>query len=182
MNPPYGPALERWLTKLADHGTGTALVFARTETRAFFRAVWERADALLFLEGRQHFHHADGTRSIENSGGPSVLIAYGAHDAERLLDSGIEGAVVGLRRPVLLHLAFRGGPAHERKAWTEVVTDVIRSLGGTASLRALYDALEAHPNARSNPNWKAKVRQTCARARLRKVGSGTYALDTAIAA
>lgn len=70
------------MARLANHGSGTALVFARTETRWFVQTVWRRASALLFLEGRLTFHHGDGTASKvgHNSGGPSVLVAYGDAD------------------------------------------------------------------------------------------------------
>lgn len=95
LNPPYGPQLGRWLAKLADHGDGIALVFARTETRAFFDAVWGRASGLLFLRGRLHFCRPDGTRAAGNAGGPSVLIAYGRENAAALRLSGIDGAYVG---------------------------------------------------------------------------------------
>ena len=84
LNPPYGMEAWRWLDRLADHGTGTALVFARTETVGFVRAVWGRASAVLFIHGRLHFHRPDGTRAPANSGAPSALIAYGADDTERL--------------------------------------------------------------------------------------------------
>lgn len=39
-NPPYGQQTGVWLERLADHGSGTALIFARTETEAWFRHVW----------------------------------------------------------------------------------------------------------------------------------------------
>jgi hypothetical protein len=96
LNPPYGPQTERWLRRLADHGQGTALIFARTETRMFFESVWARATALLFLEGRLHFYTVAGERAPHNAGGPSVLIAYGAADAERLATAGLAGKVVRL--------------------------------------------------------------------------------------
>lgn len=35
-NPPYGRHTGAWLNKLADHGNGLALIFARTETAMFF--------------------------------------------------------------------------------------------------------------------------------------------------
>jgi len=54
-NPPYGLTASKWLSKLADHGNGIALIFARTETRMFFDHVWNKADALLFIEGRLFF-------------------------------------------------------------------------------------------------------------------------------
>jgi hypothetical protein len=82
---------------MSNWGIGTALIFARTETDMFFRYVWEQATALLFLRGRIHFHHPDGVRAKANSGGPSVLIAYGETDAEKLAESGIVGQFVRLR-------------------------------------------------------------------------------------
>lgn len=99
VNPPYGPQSEPWLEKLADHGTGTALVFARTETRWFVEQVWAKADAILFLYGRLHFHKPNGDRAKGNSGGPSCLVAYGWDDMRHLADSGLRGAfVTGWRR------------------------------------------------------------------------------------
>lgn len=93
LNPPYSREAVVWLERLADHGTGTALVFARTETSWFVEQVWKRASLLLFLAGRVHFHHADGTRAPANSGAPSVLAAYGDHDAELLAAADIPGAL-----------------------------------------------------------------------------------------
>ncbi|SDT85680.1 DNA N-6-adenine-methyltransferase [Gordonia westfalica] len=92
-NPPYSNVW-RWLDRLANHGTGTALIFARTETAGFQAQVWRRATAVLFLEGRLTFHHRDGSKAAANSGAPSCLVAYGTDDAGRLLDSGLPGAFV----------------------------------------------------------------------------------------
>lgn len=94
LNPPYGAHTAAWLAKLADHGNGIALVFARTETSMFSEHVWPAASALLFLRGRPHFHHADGARARGNSGGPMVLVAYGAENAEALDRSGLAGWLV----------------------------------------------------------------------------------------
>lgn len=98
MNPPYGgPSIVGpWLRRMADHGRGTALIFARTETELFFETVWNRATALLFMRGRLHFHHVDGKRAAHNAGAPSVLIAYGDDDAARLAACGIEGKFIRL--------------------------------------------------------------------------------------
>lgn len=98
MNPPYGAQAATWLGRLAKHNEGTALVFARTETRMFFDWVWPYASALLFIEGRLHFHRADGTRAKANSGAPSVLIAYGDRSARKLINSSVPGARVDLRK------------------------------------------------------------------------------------
>jgi hypothetical protein len=94
LNPPYS-RMERWLARLADHGHGTALIFARTETRVFHAQVWRRATALLFLEGRLSFHYANGRRA-SSAGAPSVLIAYGQADADVLASRPLAGAYVHL--------------------------------------------------------------------------------------
>ena len=98
-NPPYGREVAHWLRAMALHGNGIALTFARTETRAFFEHVWPVATALLFLQGRLTFCRPDGAwpRKGANSGGPSVLIAYGARAADRLHASCELGAYVELR-------------------------------------------------------------------------------------
>jgi len=90
VNPPYDN-VGAWLARLADHGDGIALVFARTETAWFVDQVWNRADAVRFLHGRLHFHYPDGRRSDMNAGAPSVLVAYGLGNARILRDSTIPG-------------------------------------------------------------------------------------------
>lgn len=94
LNPPYGNAVWKWLDKLATHGYGTALTFARTETAGFVEQVWGKATALLFLHGRLHFHRPDDTRAEANAGAPSVLVAYGEYDAYRLRIAPLDGSYV----------------------------------------------------------------------------------------
>lgn len=96
-NPPYGLEAARWLERLAEHGNGTALIFARTETEMFFDWVWQRATAVLFLYGRLHFHHVDGKRAKANAGAPSVLVAYGDANARAIHTSLIPGQFVPLK-------------------------------------------------------------------------------------
>ena len=93
VNPPFGPDAEKWLLRLADHGNGIGLVPARTETRWFVKTIWSRADAVLFLHGRPHFHHADGTRGRANSGAPIVLAAFGGEAVARLSSCGLPGTL-----------------------------------------------------------------------------------------
>ena len=93
LNPPYSQVWD-WMAALADHGRGTALTFARTETEGFVRQVWDRATAVMFLHGRLFFHKPDGSRAKGNSGGPSCLVAYGDDDAKRLRESGLSGSIV----------------------------------------------------------------------------------------
>lgn len=98
LNPPYGRETGDWLDRLADHGNGIALIFARTETDMFFRHVWERADAVLFLRGRLHFHHVDGRRAAANAGAPSCLVAYGERNVAALAGCGLAGQLIRLGR------------------------------------------------------------------------------------
>ena len=92
-NPPFGSQTAAWLRRMAEHGDGIALAFARTETRMFAEHVWPKASAVLFLAGRPHFHHPDGSRARGNSGGPICLIAYGARNTLALRSSGLAGAI-----------------------------------------------------------------------------------------
>ena len=96
LNPPYSQA-GKWLARLAEHNHGTALVFARTETRLWFDHIWPKATGILFLKGRLHFHYANGKRATANSGAPSVLVSYGDRDAAALAVEPLAGHFVRLR-------------------------------------------------------------------------------------
>lgn len=79
LNPPYGKHTYTWLNKLAEHGYGIALVFARTETKGFHEAVWKKADSVFFFKGRLKFRTVTGNiRSTANA--PSCLISYSPAD------------------------------------------------------------------------------------------------------
>lgn len=87
-NPPYGVGTGRWLERLADHGDGVALVFARTDTRWFHAAVpW--ATAVCFIAGRLRFIPGDGRGGRDTAGAPSALIAYGLPCGLALAESGL---------------------------------------------------------------------------------------------
>lgn len=162
MNPPYtNGIIGRWLEKLAAHGRGTTIIFARTETDAFFRHVWERASALLFLRGRLNFHYPDGTRAKANSGAPTVLCAYGMQDADILAFCGLNGQFVPLRFP----RSVLGAALAEDETWHAAVVRVIHSARGPVNLADLYRALADHPKTRRNPHWQAKLRQVLQRGR-----------------
>lgn len=96
LNPPYAGEMPKWIARLADYGRGTSLLFARTETDAWFDSIWDRATALLFLRGRLTFCHVNGKPADYNAGGPSVLIAYGEDDAARLKVCGLRGRYIPL--------------------------------------------------------------------------------------
>ena len=88
-NPPFGREAVKWLRRMAQHGNGIALIPARTETAMFYEAVWDSADAVLFIKGRPHFHFVTGERAPFNSGAPICLVAYGQSNVQSLLDSGL---------------------------------------------------------------------------------------------
>lgn len=94
-NPPYGNQAALWLEKCALHGNAIALTFARTETNMFFRCVWNKADAVLFIKGRLKFYHVTGEQG-GTAGSPSVLIAYGKENVKALELSGIKGKLITL--------------------------------------------------------------------------------------
>ncbi|TIT32634.1 MAG: adenine methyltransferase [Mesorhizobium sp.] len=94
LNPPYGDQTFNWLAKLAAHRNGIALVFARTETKGFHREVWQKADALLFFEGRLKFFHVTGEAGGA-ANAPSVLVAYGEENAAALKSACERGLLRG---------------------------------------------------------------------------------------
>ena len=94
LNPPYGREVDAWLSKMAHHGDGIALTFARTETAFWHDSIWPAAAAILFLRGRLHFHDIEGIRAGANAGAPSALIAYGQRNVESLRRSGIKGKLI----------------------------------------------------------------------------------------
>lgn len=97
LNPPYGAEARRWMDKLAEHGDGVALIFARVDTAMFHDQVWSRADGVLFLRGRITFCDARGKPAKTNGGAPSCLVAYGAKNAALLASGAIDGHWVPLR-------------------------------------------------------------------------------------
>ncbi len=119
-NPPYGTQTGIWLRKLREHGTGTALIFARTETEMFFEHIWRAPEAtgILFLEGRLHFYNVKGERAKGNAGGPSCLIAYGSADSDILQNSGLPGQFI----PLTLCQKQPSQPAAETTLFTHRTT------------------------------------------------------------
>lgn len=95
LNPPYGNETESWLRKLAHHGDGVALIFARTDTTTWQRWIFPYASAVFFIKGRLRFYNVDGTQSGP-AGAPSAIIAYGSHNAEMVQRCGLVGAFITL--------------------------------------------------------------------------------------
>lgn len=106
MNPPYGMDTPKWFKRLALHGFGIGLVFARTDTRWFHEFV-PLADAICFIQGRVQFVKAaeaeryarGGYDPKGGCGAASMLVAFGKKNAEALF-----GANLGLAVPIITHL------------------------------------------------------------------------------
>lgn len=93
-NPPYGRETFLWLAKLADHGKGTALIFARTETIGFHEQVWGKADAVFFFKGRLKFCKVTGL-SGGTANAPSCLVSYSKEDTRAILAAEARGLLKG---------------------------------------------------------------------------------------
>ncbi len=93
LNPPYGDETFLWMEKLAAHGHGLALIFARTETIGFHAQIWKRDHAVFFFLGRINFFHVDGTES-DRANAPSCIVSYSPADTESIQKSGLRGHLV----------------------------------------------------------------------------------------
>lgn len=96
LNPPYARESGRWVAKLAEHGDGVALVFARTDT-VWWQSAIAHAAAVCFIAGRVNFvpsdpafRSANGARhGSSNAGAPSCLLAYGEECAAAVRRCGL---------------------------------------------------------------------------------------------
>lgn len=175
LNPPYTPGvIGRWLARMAEHNHGTALIFARTETEAFFRHVWERASGLLFMRGRVNFLQPDGTPALRedgtpaDAGVPNVLCAYGFRDLDVLAGCGIDGQFVPLQFPRGIVVAAIDA------TWHALLGDFLAQRG-PVRLDDLYRAFEGHPKAKGNPTYQATIRRTLQEGAGRRVSRGEWA-------
>lgn len=183
VNPPYTPwKLRRWLARTAEHNDAIALIFARTETDAFFRYVWQRATALRFIRSRLTFHYPDGSPAVRpdgrpaNAGGPSVLIAYGPQMADVLAECSIPGQFVPLLIPrsVLIEALA--------PTWSEALAEFFAGRTGPVRLDELYASFAATRKAAGNPNFKAKLRQQLQFGPYRRVDRGMWARQSVASA
>jgi hypothetical protein len=88
LNPPYGRGMGLWLERLAEHGDGVALVFARTGTKWFHESV-PKSDGLMFVSGRIHFINGNTMKPGERPGADSMLVAFGEECAHAVRYSGL---------------------------------------------------------------------------------------------
>lgn len=95
LNPPYGKETFKWMRRLAEHKSGVALIFARTETKGFHDEIWRKAHSVFFFRGRLSFFHVTGEKG-GTSNAPSCLVSYHEEDTLRIHLSGIVGKLVTL--------------------------------------------------------------------------------------
>lgn len=181
LNPPYtAKIIGRWLARMAAHDCGTALIFARTETEAFSRFVWDAATAVLFMGGRINFHLPDGSRAKGNADAPTVLCAYGMNDADVLAGCDIAGRFVPLRIPrSVLGAIFAALNEGEKidTTWRQAIAEFFDRHDGPIELDQLYRFFRAHPKASGNRNVEAKIRQQLQRGPYRRKAPGIWEMD-----
>jgi hypothetical protein len=187
LNPPFHRfQIAGWLTRMAHHNRGIALVHARTETE-WFNIIRDGATALFWIAGRVIFCRPDGSPQIitkptskhfgktTNSGAPVVLAAFGFDDSDVLseLPAPHEGAelsngMFGRFDPLVFQRFVLVG-AFRDATWRELVADLLAGEQGPVAVADLYRAFRDHPKTKANPNWQAKLRQTLQRGAGRAV-------------
>ncbi|MBV8204467.1 MAG: hypothetical protein JO195_05515 [Candidatus Eremiobacteraeota bacterium] len=62
--------------------------------------------------------------------------------------------------------------------WNETARRALEQLGGTASLKALYEAIEGHEKTKGKAHWRARLRETLqSRSDFCRVGPGIWSLS-----
>lgn len=106
-NPPYGAKTHIWIERLAKHGKGIALVFARVETSLWQDVIFPTASGYLFPRKRVAFHRPDGTKPKSTSGAPSALIAWGDDNRAALIECVENGTIPGAYMDVAFYTGSR---------------------------------------------------------------------------
>jgi hypothetical protein len=91
LNPPFGArnGIVPWLTKLANHGDGLALVPNRTGAD-WWQDFAARASGLLFVRGKIRFLRPDNSEGASPGYG-NVLLAFGSVCAAQMRACAIDG-------------------------------------------------------------------------------------------
>lgn len=161
-NPPYSD-IRPWIGRMAAHGYGTALIFAKTDTQAFM-TILDTATSLFWVQGRLRFFMPNGQPARDRAKSPAVLCAWGMEDTDYLAELNMPGRFQPLRIPQSLAILAL------RPSWREALTEWIKEQRGPVSLADLYTAFSRHPKSRGNRHYRAKVRQTLARGGFRRQG------------
>lgn len=155
MNPPYGNKLASWMNKMALHKNGISLIFSRTDTNALHDYVFPFAESILFLRGRIKFYDINGIQAKNSANAPSILIAYGEYNSDKIEDSGLKGCHVYLN-PKIFIIGIS-----QHKTWKIIVGEAMEKIEDP-TLNNIYDAVVrmVPERTRRNKHYKAKIRQT----------------------
>jgi hypothetical protein len=97
LNPPYGRVMRKWVEKLVEHGTGTALIPVAAGTKLWQEVVFKEATAIHFYRHRIKFLRRDGLQDDMVSPQASALVAFGNLDANALALSDLPGVLLDFR-------------------------------------------------------------------------------------
>lgn len=103
LNPPYGREMRKWVERLVEHGTGTALIPVAPGTKLWQEVVFLEASAVHFYRHRINFlrrmeaGHLDASMVSPQA---SAIVAFGDRDADALLKSDLPGVAFDLRTDV----------------------------------------------------------------------------------
>ena len=96
-NPPYTPKLIKpFISKLAKHGNGIALIFNRMDNALWHNIIFPTADSILIMRGRVRFIDQRGKEG-DSAGCGSVLVAWGKDNSKVIEDCGIQGKFIKLK-------------------------------------------------------------------------------------
>lgn len=94
-NPLYGRKTEPFIRKLAKHGNGIALIFARVDTKLWHDVIFKYADAIFVFKGRLKFwrwdYEIEKLVEGDSAGAGSCLIAFGKENVEAIKNADFEG-------------------------------------------------------------------------------------------
>jgi hypothetical protein len=171
LNPPYGDEMKYWVERMSHHRNGIALVFARLETEAFQDYIFPHCDSMLFIRGRVHFLDENWKRNPIGGTAPSVLIAYGEENVDRLDQSKIPGKHILVNCCPVIIIGIS-------PSWKDVVKISLGRLNGKGSLQEIYDVVEqvAPDKIRKNKHFQAKIRQVLQNYFIR-INKGIYSRD-----
>lgn len=170
-NPPYGKYMGRFMEKMALHGNGIGLTFARTDTTAFQDYVFPFIDSIFYVRGRIKFYDEFGNKANSNGGAASVLLSYSEFDSDAIAESGIRGFHSLLKNNVFVI----GISNYDNKTWKIIVGDALIKLDKKARLNEIYQQVSelAPRRIKKNKNYKAKIRQIL-QAYFERVEKGVY--------
>lgn len=155
LNPPYGRALDAWLNRMAMHSNGIALIFARTETKAFHDFIFPYAYSIMFIQGRIQFYDVFGNKGA-NANAPSILVSYTEIDSEKIDVSGIKGFHQFMGQHV-----FIIGLHSDNRSWKIIVGQALAALQKESTLEEIYDTVIRLAPLKVNKNkfFHEKIRQ-----------------------